>query len=143
MNKIDSFRGEYTFLSNFYPCQSQILYEGEWYRSVEHAFQAAKSIDPQERRNLRQFCRTAAEAKKFGRTVTLRKDWNNIRLDVMYQIVRDKFTRNSDLQEKLLATSNSHLVEGNWWHDTFWGVCDGKGENHLGKILMRVRKELT
>jgi ribA/ribD-fused uncharacterized protein len=74
--------------------------------------------------------------------VKLRSDWTEIRLEIMEKIVRAKFWQNPHLARKLVATGDQKLVEGNRWNDTFWGVCRGVGENHLGKILMRVREEL-
>lgn len=76
----------------------------------------------------------------MGRHVKLRKDWNAIKTDVMLSLVRGKFQW-PELQKKLLATGDAYLEEGNTWSDTCWGVCDGRGENRLGKILMQVREE--
>ena len=61
---------------------------------------------------------------------------------IMYEIVLNKFSQNEELREKLIATGDEYLAEGNTWHDTYWGVCNGKGKNKLGKILMQVREEL-
>jgi ribA/ribD-fused uncharacterized protein len=72
----------------------------------------------------------------------MRPDWEQVKILIMTSLVRDKFTRHQDLKEQLLATGDAELIEGNWWGDTFWGVCKGKGENHLGKVLMKVREEL-
>jgi ribA/ribD-fused uncharacterized protein len=85
---------------------------------------------------------TGREAKKFGRKVKLRDDWNDVRLQIMGEVVLTKFVVNKDLRDKLIATGQRELIEGNTWHDTFWGVCNGKGGNHLGKILMEVRSML-
>jgi len=82
------------------------------------------------------------EAKRLGRRVNLRKDWEDIKIDIMYEINVAKFTQNENLKEMLLKTGSAKLVEGNTWHDTFWGVCNGAGRNELGKILERVRNEL-
>ena len=84
----------------------------------------------------------ANEAKRLGRRVKLRPDWEDIKDEVMYEVVLDKFKRNDNLKEKLLDTANAELIEENWWNDTYWGVCKGKGKNKLGKILMKVRDEL-
>ena len=69
----------------------------------------------------------------------MRPDWNDIRVDIMRNIVNAKFTQNPDLMNKLLETNDAELLEGNWWKDTFWGICNGEGENNLGKILMEIR----
>lgn len=140
---INAFKGKYSFLSNFYPCI--ISYEGLKYPSVEHAFQAAKSLDNEVRRGF-QVCPTAADAKYFGRHVKLRSDWDEVKIRVMKDLVKDKFVRNfsfrSDMKQMLLDTGDSYLEEGNNHGDTFWGTVNGRGENHLGKILMEVRDEL-
>lgn len=137
---IGPFRGEYAFLSNFYP--ADVVLDGVLYPSVEHAFQAAKTLDPAERRAI-QHARTPAEARRMGRRVNLRPDWEVVRCDVMYDLVRQKFRRHSGLARRLLATGQEELVELNTWGDTFWGVCGSRGENRLGKILMAVRAELA
>ena len=72
----------------------------------------------------------------------MRSDWEDVKFDVMYDIVKAKFTQNEDLKRKLLDTEGYYLEEGNNWGDKIWGVVNGVGENHLGKILMRVRNEL-
>jgi len=135
---IDRFFGEYRFLSNFWP--GVVEYEGIRYPSTEHAFQAAKTTDQEERRRIAALP-SPRDAKRAGRTVSLRGDWEAIKIDVMLDIVRMKF-RHAYLREMLLATGDHELVEGNDWNDAFWGVCRGRGENNLGKILMRVRDEI-
>lgn len=137
-NMIDSFKGKYYFLSNFYV--APVMYEGLLYQNNEAAFQSAKVKDLELRK---QFCElNPSIAKKKGRNVPLRNDWEDIKDEVMYQCVKDKFTRNLDLKQRLLDTGYKELVEGNTWNDTYWGVCRGKGKNVLGKILMKVRDEL-
>lgn len=137
---IDRFVDRYRFLSNFYPCA--VTLGDEEYPSVEHAYQAAKTLDLPKRRMIRRAI-NAATAKKLGRNlVPLRPDWGTVKLEVMERLVREKFTRHQNLGNLLLLTGTEELIEGNHWGDTFWGVCKGKGENHLGKILMRVREEL-
>lgn len=138
MNKINSFRDEYYFLSNFYECS--VTYNGLTYKNNEAAFQAQKCINPKDREK---FCNLrASESKKLGRRVVLRKDWEDIKIKVMTDIVKAKFEQNEDLQKKLLATEDAYLEEGNTWGDRIWGVVDGNGANLLGNILMNVRKEL-
>lgn len=134
---IDSFKGEYEFLSNFYP--ATVSYEGTVYPSVEHAFQAAKTLDPQMRLKIR--LSNAAGAKKLGRQLDLRSDWETIKVDVMRELLKAKFS-DPELRAKLKATGKEPLVEGNWWGDTFWGVCRDRGENHLGVLLMEIRDSL-
>jgi ribA/ribD-fused uncharacterized protein len=137
---IDSFEGDYRFLSNFYPAET--VFEDLTYPTSEHAYQAAKSLDPAERQKIA-LAATPAEAKRLGRAVSpLRSDWETAKFDVMERCLRDKFTRHADLREKLIATGNAELIEGNTWNDRVWGVYQGQGENHLGRILMKVRAEL-
>ena len=138
MKKIDEFREEYYFLSNFF--RTPVSYNGLVYKSSEAAFQAQKSLDPKIQEEFTTM--TPREAKKYGKQVLLRGGWNEIRVDVMTDVVRAKFTQNEELGFRLLATGDAWLEEGNWWGDTFWGVCRGKGENHLGQCLMEVRKEI-
>ena len=136
---IRSFTESNFYLSNFYE-PAVVLYEGEEYPTTEHAFQAAKTLDVRERQEIQE-APTPGRAKKLGRKATLRFDWDEIKIDVMLDLVRQKF-QNWGLQQKLLSTGDVHLEEGNTWGDEFWGTCDGKGHNHLGKILMRVRDEV-
>lgn len=137
--EIAQFSGKYRFLSNFW--QVHIDYEGMIYPSVEHAFQAAKTVSQTDRIRIRQ-APTSGEAKRLGRQVTLRNNWDTIKFTVMHRLVKQKFSDSGELQDMLLATGDRKLVEGNWWGDTIWGVCKGVGENHLGYILMAVREEL-
>lgn len=141
--KIDSFRGEYAFLSNFHPCQ--VYHDGILYPSVEHAFQAAKTLSFGQRWEISQYpadLKGAARAKRTGKTLVLRPDWSEARVSIMHELVLQKFARHPALRHMLLATGNAELIEGNYWHDHFWGVCHGTGENHLGLILMDVRSLL-
>ena len=135
---IDSFRGFYYFLSNF--SDSKIEYKGYTYLNAEAAFHAQKN-DSHTYKHLMQF-QNASLAKKEGRRIKLRKDWEEVKDQIMYEIVLAKFSQNKDLKRKLLATGNKRLIEGNIWNDTYWGICKGKGQNKLGKILMKVREEL-
>ena len=122
---IDKFDGEYAFLSNFY--ESPIKYKGNIFGSAEAAFQAQKC---QNSTLIKSFCRLSpSESKRKGRHVALRKDWEAVKDGIMYDIV--------------LSTGSEELVEGNWWKDTYWGVCNGVGENKLGHILMEVREKLS
>lgn len=137
--KIGEFQGEYRFLSNFWPAPCE--FEGVRYPSSEHAYQAAKSLDAADRRRIAALP-TPSEAKRAGRALTLRPDWETVKFDVMRECVRSKFALNPDLAEKLLATGDALLEEGNTWGDRTWGVVDGVGENRLGRILMDIRSEL-
>ncbi len=139
MNTIISFTGKNNFLSNFYP--APITYCGLSGPTLEHVYQASKTtVKAQASHILR--CETAALAKAAGaRVVDLRPDWNSKRVEIMYGLLQLKFAIPT-LREKLLATGDAHLVEGNTWNDTFWGVCDGEGLNMLGLLLMQVRYEI-
>lgn len=137
---IDSFAGEYRFLSNFYP--STIFFDGFRYPTVEHAFQAAKTADNAAKQKIAT-TQSALRAKSLGRQVRLRKDWEAVKVGVMRQCVALKFESHPDLAEMLLDTGNAKLIEGNSWNDTYWGVCGGRGKNHLGKILMQVRNQVA
>lgn len=139
---IDDFRGPYRWLSNFHLCV--VEYQGLDYPSTEHAFQAAKCTNMHEVMAIRA-APTCGAAKRMagpGGIITLRHDWEQVKDQVMYEVCLDKFTRHADLREKLLATGDEALVEGNTWGDTYWGVCRGKGANKLGEILMRIRREI-
>jgi hypothetical protein len=138
---IGEFRGEYSFLSNFW--FADIEFDGMVYPTVEHAYQAAKSLDQIIRRCI-QAMSTPGLARSFGGQIKLRPDWDILKFEIMEQLVRYKFTQHEDLREKLLATGEEILEEGNWHKDAIWGIDfrTGKGENHLGKILMKIRGEL-
>jgi ribA/ribD-fused uncharacterized protein len=141
MTTIDRFDGTaFRFLSNFYP--AKVVYEGIEYPTSEHAYQAAKTLDVYQRHNVASQP-TPGAAKKFGKAVSMRPDWDDVKVDVMEEIVYAKFTQNENLGDMLILTEDIELIEGNNWGDTFWGVCDGVGENHLGKTLMRVRDRLN
>lgn len=135
---ISSFQGDHSFLSNFWPCV--VALDSVEYPSVEHAYVAAKTLDPQVRLKART-CRTPGDVKRLGRKISLRTDWNEIKLSVMSELLDQKFGRHPDLRKRLLATGDRQLIEGNTWGDTFWGVCNGVGENHLGKLLMKTREK--
>ena len=139
MKDITSFHGSNRFLSNFWPCN--IVLDGEYYWTVEHAYQAAKTLELDDRKRV-QKASTPGQAKALGRHLVMRIEWDVIKLRVMTDLVWQKFSNNPDLRKKLLDTKSARLVEGNTWGDTFWGVCNGVGENHLGDILMRTRTML-
>lgn len=135
---ISRFSGLHSFLSNFYP--ARVSLDGEVYRAVEYAYQAAKTTDEGLRLKVQEALNSTL-ARRLGRHLGLRPGWEEMKLEIMENLVRQKF-QNPRLAEKLLETGTDELIEGNWWGDTFWGVCNGVGENHLGKILMKIRKEL-
>ena len=134
---IKEFQGKYRFLSNFYPVF--IEYDGKTYPSVEHAYQAAKTLDLKERDKIRQ-ATTPGQAKKLARSITLREDWDDIKYYIMVLLINKKFQLDP-LKAMLLTTGNEELQEGNMWGDIYWGIDlrSGVGENNLGKILMMVR----
>lgn len=132
---INNFSGQYRFLSNFSP--AMVALDGVQYISVEHAYQAAKSFDAHYRMSIAR-CPTPTDARRLGRTVPLRSDWSDVKLAVMEHLLRQKFAQ-PFFHSKLMATGTAKLIEGNYWHDTFWGVCNGVGTNHLGRLLMLIR----
>jgi len=136
---ITEFQGEYRFLSNFWP--AKVTLDGVVYPTVEHAYQAAKCANRSDRTYILSAA-TPGEAKRRGRHVALRRDWERVRLEVMEQLLRDKFSTNP-LRHLLIATGDQELVEGNEWGDTFWGKCRGRGSNHLGRLLMLIRSEVS
>ena len=135
---INSFTGEYAFLSNFYDVPVSLF--GGFYLNSEAAFQAQKTPSPETRIAFTNL--SPSEAKKLGRKVELRNDWEFIKEAMMYYVCHCKFHQNPELGKKLLATGDEHLEEGNTWGDTEWGTVNGLGENKLGHILMRIRNEL-
>ena len=145
MNKIDRFDGEYAFLSNFY--EAPFEKDGIVYPTNEHFFQAMKTLDPKERQAIAEAA-TPGAAKRMGRKVKLRPDWNDVRYQAMKEGLALKFLTHPELAEKLIETGDAWLIEGNYWHDNTWGDChcpqciliDGK--NWLGTLLTDLRREL-
>lgn len=137
---IKEFKNQYFFLSNFYECP--VYYNKLVFCNAEAAFQAQKVIDEKEQYKFINL--NASQARKLGKTIVLREDWEEVKDNIMYEIVKRKFTVNKELQQKLIDTKDEELVEGNWCHDTYWGVDSktGIGKNKLGKILMKVREEV-
>ena len=140
MGEIMTFRGKYGFLSNMYA--ATFKWDGRTYLNSEAAFQSAKSLDPAVRDRFSEM--TGVVAKREGKRVRLRGDWEVVKDAIMEEVVRAKFSQNPDLLRKLIDTGDMVLIEGNRWHDTYWGVdlTTGRGENHLGIILMKIRSEL-
>lgn len=138
--RIEGFRGEYEFLSNFYP--ATIVYEGITYPTAEHAYQAQKTTNNSIKQKIASLPYPGA-AKKYGAKIEgRREDWWSVRYEIMDQILTIKF-QDPVLQKKLLDTGNAVLVETNYWGDTFWGVCNGTGSNILGTLLMSVRTRIN
>lgn len=134
---IDNFTGEYAFLSNFYGSAPVHIF-GHTFRNSEAAFQAWKCPE-----RVSEFCNLdPSAAKRLGRSVPVRDDWEDIKYRVMWAVCFAKFLQNEDVRNKLILTENAHLIEGNTWGDTTWGVCRGKGDNWLGEILESVRDTL-
>lgn len=138
---------EHRFLSNMYPCR--IIFDGMVFNSVEHAYVAAKTTDINIRKQVQAII-NPREVKKFGKTIVLRSDWDAVKLEIMRDLVKQKFLNkvNENLSNLLLKTGDEHIQEGNWWCDYFWGVSirndstKGRGENNLGKIIMECRNLL-
>ena len=145
MEAICSFSGKYRWLSNFW--RSPVVYDDQAYPTVEHAYQASKTVIPKERAFVLG-AKTAGIAKRLGRPkdkggfVTLRSDWcEDFQLKTMHELLRQKFTFDP-LRTWLLDTRDAELIEGNTWRDYYWGKVDGEGKNQLGLLLMKVREEL-
>lgn len=138
VESIERFAGPHRFLSNFYP--APLVWEGRSWPTAEHAYQAAKCSRADQARMILEAPSPGA-AKRLGRKIELRADWDEVKESVMLSIVRAKL-ENAHLRRLLIATGDAELIEGNYWGDRFWGVCRGEGENRLGKILMKVRTEI-
>ena len=137
---INCFDGEFAFLSNFYTSPFKDPETGTTFPTVEHYFQANKADGMRDYLAIAT-ASTPGQAKRLGRRCTLRYDWESVKIEVMRKGLRLKFA-DPALKSKLLATGEEELIEGNYWNDTFWGVCRGKGQNNLGKLLMELREEL-
>jgi len=140
---IATFDREYAFLSNYYP--SIFIYEGIEYPKNEHFFQAMKTLNIDERKEIAA-CETPGKAKRMGRRVQLRPDWEDVKIDIMRKGLEMKFSI-PELKTKLLATNDEELVEGTTWHDQTWGICTcekcrGQGKNLLGQLLMEIRNSI-
>lgn len=138
-NGIYGFFDEYRFLSNFHICDIDVW--GRKFTSSEAAFMSFKTLDEDLKDKFTQL--SPMEAKKLGRTIELRPDWEEVKVSSMLIVVNFKFEQNKELCELLLRTKNLYLEETNNWKDEFWGVSqDGVGRNELGKVLMSVRNYL-
>ena len=146
---INTFSGRWRFLSNFYP--AKIEYRGIIYPSVENFYVAMKIkedqvidhkfISVQDCQEMISKIKDPSTVKTLGKVLKVREDWDSVKLKIMEWAVNEKF-KDPELEKMLIDTGNEELVEGNWWNDTYWGVCNGVGENNLGKILMRVRDKI-
>lgn len=137
---ITSFRGKYNFLSNFY--DAPILFNNIVYKSVEYAYQCDKMIN-QENHDLVYNEYTPGRAKQLANKLPVKKTWNTeYKLKLMNELLILKFTQHLDLRKKLIDTKDYTLIENNNWGDVFWGVCNNKGENFLGRLLMNIRDNL-
>ncbi len=136
---IERFASHYGFLSNFYRCP--FTFEDHRCDTAEHAYQAAKAIDVLDAINIRATT-SPGKAKRAGRRIPCRSDWEVVKLYVMTDVVWTKFSQIENVRDLLLQTGDQELIEGNTWGDRYWGQVKGEGENHLGKILMEVRDKL-
>lgn len=132
------FEDDYHFLSNFY--EKPVRYRSRLWPTSEHAYQAMKSLDFYTQELIRH-ASSARKAKKLGRLIEIREDWDEIKVSIMREIVHEKF-KDRELRQKLLDTGDQELVEGNWWGDIFYGVYNAIGENWLGRILMDERESI-
>jgi hypothetical protein len=137
--KIGFFEGEWGFLSNF--SLSPIVVEGISIDTVEHAYQCKKTTNKEVRVAI-YLASSPGQAKKMGNRIDLRHDWDEIKVDVMRDLLFKKF-EHPQLRMKLLATGDAYLEEGNYWGDRIWGVVNGRGKNLLGKLLMEVRDSIS
>lgn len=122
---------------------------GVWWRTNEHFYQAHKTLVPAERELIIE-AGTPNLAKRLGRACTMREDWEYIKDGVMWVALMCKFN-DPWLRAQLRDTGQAKLVEGNWWHDNYWGDCwcygtpKGRagckepGRNELGRMLMEIR----
>lgn len=141
---IGEFKGKYEWLSNF-STEKPVKWRGVTLKSSEHAYQSEKTKNRAYKEKIYR-AKTPAEAKKLASKGVmppdlLRKDWEDVKQEVMYKVLCAKFS-DPVLKARLLATGTIYLVEGNWWGDRYWGVCEGRGKNMLGKLLMKLRKKI-
>lgn len=150
------FHGRNAFLSNFalakvdlpdsfIPLEGAagnvVLAAGK-FSTAEHAYQFYKTENLVWQDRIRDAA-TPAQAKKYGRQAPIRDHWDAVKEIVMLSCLRAKFTQNKRLREKLLETGERILIEGNGWGDRYWGVCNGRGKNRLGVLIMQVRGEIA
>lgn len=144
MSDILQFKDDYRWLSNFWMFQKPMKYQGLSFPTNEHFYVAMKTKDFSIRKQVSEH--PLKGVKKFGQSIVIRDDWDDIKLEVMLYGLRYKFSNNNPiLRDKLLSTGICNIEEGNWWGDIYWGVNlkTGVGENNLGKLLMKVREEIN
>lgn len=139
IKQISEFSGEYRWLSNFAECR--IILGNTTYSSVEHAYQSMKSDDPEWRKFCADPSNSAGTIKRKSRDVTIIPRWDDLKELVMYICLFQKYLQEPYLTA-LVETGDSLIIEGNTWGDTFWGVCDGKGQNRLGELIMKIRDKV-
>ena len=137
IDMIRQFKGEYAFLNNFY--EISVEYRGRIYSNNEAAFQAQKTCDERIKQQFENL--DPIEARNLGKTIPLRKDWEEVKDQIMYEICFAKFSQHPDLMDNIVYTGKRPLEEGNHWNDRYWGTVNGVGENKLGKILMQIRND--
>lgn len=136
-NKIHGFFFDYRPLSNFH------IEPFTWNQIVwncsENPYQAAKT----DRSEWSHFASlTPAGARELGQKVHLRKDWEQVKIEVMTEILQAKYAQCPIAKKCLIDSGKAHLEEVTWWKDLFWGTYKGHGRNELGKILMTIRTQL-
>lgn len=136
---VKGFRGEYRWLSNFY--KSPVTLWGVKFDTVEQAYQASKCSNRSDW-DMMTGCKTPGDAKRKGRLITIRPDFESIKMDIMHQLLVLKFS-DPYFKNKLIRIKDYYIEETNWWGDTYWGVCNGVGENNLGKLIMKIAKALN
>lgn len=143
---ISSFKIEpWTGFSNFARLQRPIKRDGLMFWSVETAYMAAKTDDIGMKKKISEM--GPGKAKKFSRELQLRSDWEEVKVEVMRELLKEKFSQPL-FKALLLSSGEEELIEGNWWHDQFWGSCECDkhkhipGQNILGKLLMEIRGEI-
>lgn len=143
LKTINGFQGEYRWLSNFWPCT--IVYQGNVFSTLEHAYQSAKVEELLLKEKIKN-CATPSEAKDFFQknNIVVADNWTEQKkLSVMKELLWLKFGgREPFLTQALLLTEDAEIIEDNTWEDRFWGVCNGIGDNHLGKLIMQIREEM-
>lgn len=140
-DEITRFRGSFAFLSNM--SKAAVDFEGDIYSCVEAAFQAAKLVNREERARFIKV-KNPVWARRMGRSIkNIRSDWDEVKLRIMETLIRQKFSNSETLRKKLLATGRRNIAEDNDWGDNFWGIVNGVGQNHLGRIIMKIRSEFA
>ena len=146
---IREFRGDFEYMSNFYRRAPFIDECNAKWKTVEHYFQAAKTFHPSQKYDI-WMAPDPALAKKLGSKCFLRKDWTTVKEKIMKEAITMKFRQNLDIAKKLISTHGFKLIEGNTWHDNWWGNCrcnkisckENPGLNRLGAILEQVRNDI-